>query len=73
MSMIEPTFEELQDITGEQVIACLKRELALRKQFYPKWIANGKMTQEKAAHEIAAMAVAIEFFVVAHPVIQRNG
>lgn len=40
---------------AEQV-ACVKRELALRRNVYPGWVRNGKMTQAKADHEIECMA-----------------
>ena len=39
----------------DEQIACVKRELAMRRSAYPRWVANGKMTQTKADHEIAAM------------------
>lgn len=48
----------IQQLTDE--LACLERELALRRNVYPKWVATGKMTQEKADYEIAQMAGAIE-------------
>jgi hypothetical protein len=39
----------------DQQIACVIREIAMRERVYPAWIAKGKMKQEKAEHEIAAM------------------
>lgn len=33
----------------------VRREVAMRKRVYPRWIASGKMTPELAAREIAAM------------------
>lgn len=36
-------------------IACVKREIALRERVYPKWVAAGRMKQQAADHEIAAM------------------
>lgn len=36
-------------------IACVKREIAMRERVYPRWVAAGKMKQEKADAEIAAM------------------
>jgi hypothetical protein len=33
----------------------VRREIALRKRVYPRWIASGKMTPELATREIAAM------------------
>lgn len=36
-------------------LKCLRREIALRKSAYPKWVRSMKMTQENADHEIAVM------------------
>lgn len=41
--------------TIEQQIASVKRELALRKNVYPKWVASGRMQQDSADHEIECM------------------
>lgn len=35
----------------KEMIDCVKREVSLRFAVYPKLIANGKMTQEKAEKE----------------------
>lgn len=40
-------------------LACLARELALRRNTFKKWVLAGKMTQEKATHEIECMEAAI--------------
>ena len=42
-------------ITLDQQIACLRREIAMRKNVYPKWIENKRMKQTQADHELAAM------------------
>lgn len=39
----------------DQQIAAVAREIAMREGVYPKWVAAGKMKQEKADHELAAM------------------
>ena len=41
-------------------IKCVKRELAMRRRSYPKWVAAERMTREQADHEIAAMAAVLE-------------
>ena len=41
---------------------CCAREAALRKNVYPKWVATGKMTQEKADEEIRLMQIAAACF-----------
>lgn len=43
-------------IDGQAKLACARRELALRRAAYPKWVANGRMKQEVAEREIAVMA-----------------
>jgi hypothetical protein len=49
------TTYELHDL-----IACAIREVELRKNVYPKFIAQGRMTKEKAAWEIGAMKAIAE-------------
>lgn len=39
----------------EQQIACVRREIALRRNAYPKFIANGRLTTDAASHEMLAM------------------
>lgn len=41
-------------------IKCVAREIAMRKNVYPKWVANGRMKQEAADREIAGMEAVIE-------------
>jgi hypothetical protein len=42
-------------MTLEEQIAAVRRELALRKAVYPKWVMNGRIKQETADQELAAM------------------
>ena len=42
-------------ITAQQKLQSLKRELALRRTAYPKWIASGRMPKAKADYEIEVM------------------
>lgn len=41
---------------------CGSREAALRERVYPKWVAAGKMQQEKADEEIRLMRLAAACF-----------
>jgi hypothetical protein len=41
--------------TTADKLKSLRREIALRKSAYPKWIGSGKMTQEVADWEIEIM------------------
>ncbi len=42
-------------ITAQQKLRSAKRELAMRRNVYPKWVGNGRMKQSEADHEIAVM------------------
>lgn len=46
---------ELLVVTLEQQIASVQREVRLREENYPKFVAEHRMRQDKADHEIAAM------------------
>jgi hypothetical protein len=42
-------------MTHRQQLECAERELKMRERVYPRWVAQEKMNQEKADHEIACM------------------
>jgi hypothetical protein len=42
-------------ITTADKLACAKRELAMRKQCYPRWVKQNKMSAGQAAHQLACM------------------
>jgi hypothetical protein len=46
-------------ITTADKLACAKRELAMRKNVYPRWVEQHKMSDGKAAHEIAVMTAIV--------------
>lgn len=46
---------ELFAPTIPEYLACVEREINLRKRVYPRWIDAGKLTQTKADREIALM------------------
>jgi hypothetical protein len=53
---------ELFPITNADKLAAVMRELEMRRRVYPRMIENGKMTQGKAAREIALMeAIASDY------------
>lgn len=39
---------------------CVERELRMRERAYPRWIAQGKMTQAKADEEFATVQAVLE-------------
>jgi len=45
----------MMPISLEQQIKCVGREIGLRRNVYPKFLMSGRITQEKADYEIAAM------------------
>ena len=44
-------------------IAELRRELALRAQVYPKFVASGRLRQRQADEQVARMTAALETLV----------
>jgi hypothetical protein len=46
-------------ITLEDQIVEAQRELALRRRCYPAWVKAGKLTQDEASHQLAAMAAIV--------------
>jgi hypothetical protein len=46
--------------TLAEQIACVERELTMRKRVYPRWTEANKMTQAKADAEIRAMMAVLE-------------
>jgi hypothetical protein len=47
--------ESTDDIPIADMIACVSREIAMRRRVYPRWVAAGKMTEAAAQVEIARM------------------
>jgi vacuolar-type H+-ATPase subunit C/Vma6 len=41
-------------------LACVEREIAMRKRVYPRWIEAGKITKAKADKEIRTMEAVAE-------------
>ena len=41
-------------------IACVEREIRMRQSAYPRWMENGRMTEQKAYAEIATMQAVLE-------------
>ena len=43
------------NITDDDRVKCIEREVILRRRVYPRFVQTGKMTQKKADQEIAVM------------------
>lgn len=46
-------------ITTEDLLACVRRELTVRRNVYPSWVLKRKMSAGTAAHEIACMTAIV--------------
>jgi len=42
-------------ITTADKLACAVRELKMRQRVYPRWVEDKKMSEGKAAHELACI------------------
>ena len=54
-------------ITGQ--IACVQRELHMRRSCYPRWVEEGRMTQAEATAQLGAMEGVLETLLMAHSVL----
>jgi len=41
-------------------LACIEREIKMRERVYPRWVAAGKMSQEKGDLELEVMRAIAE-------------
>ena len=41
-------------------IACVRREISMRRRVYPGWVSSGRMTQDQADQELARMQAVLE-------------
>ena len=48
-----------QGIDLTQQIKCVEREIAMRLKVYPRWVQRGKMQQQQATYELAAMGAVL--------------
>lgn len=51
---------ERRNVSLEDAVKELKRELSTRRRVYPGWVASGKLTQNTADHRIEAIQFAIQ-------------
>lgn len=55
--------EDFSDVSLEDRIACVKRELAMRASFYPRQVAAGRMTKTKADRELRTLRAILQDLV----------
>ena len=51
---------QLFEVSKEEKIACLKREIDLRLNVYGRYVTSGKMTKSKADREIEIMRAILD-------------
>lgn len=51
---------DLFPVSREEMIAEVKREIAMRKRVYPLWVADGKLKQDRAARQIKIMEAVLQ-------------
>lgn len=39
----------------DRQIACVRREISMRRRVYPRWVQTSKMTQDEADRQISTM------------------
>jgi hypothetical protein len=52
MSVLKPALTQ-DDIM--RMVACVEREIEMRKRVYPRWVSDKRMSQSKADEEIRTM------------------
>jgi hypothetical protein len=50
-------------VSLDQQLACVRREIALRRNVYPKQVSRGRMRQSEADLEVAAMEAVLETLI----------
>jgi hypothetical protein len=50
----------LPPVTLADQVACVEREIAMRKRVYPRWVGDGMMKQGAADEEIRRMEAVLE-------------
>lgn len=49
----------MADVPIERQIACVRREVGMRRRVYPGWVAARRLTQEEADRQLEAMEAAL--------------
>lgn len=52
--------DRMRTVSAEEQLKCAKREFAMRRVNYPKWVNRGTMGQAEATREMEAMGAIIE-------------
>lgn len=52
--------DDFADVSAADMVACVRRELAMRGSFYPRQVAAGRMTQAKADRELRHLGAVLQ-------------
>lgn len=44
-----------EDVSFEEALACVDREIKMRRKVYPRWVRDKKLSQEAADRELMAL------------------
>jgi hypothetical protein len=50
---------DLLPVTTHEMIVELEREIALRRHVYPRWVADKRLSQDKADRQIAVLEAVV--------------
>ena len=51
------------NITLEDMISCVEREIGMRERVYPRWVDQKKMLQATADQELARMRAVLDLLI----------
>lgn len=54
---------DLLPVDLRDMLACVDREIGMRRSVYPRWVAAGKMKQSRADREIEVMEALRHYLV----------
>lgn len=58
--------DQARPYSASEKLACIERELRMRRSVYPGWVPIGRMSKERAAQEVRIMeAIAADYAALA--------
>lgn len=58
LSLLMSVLTGNETVPLERQVACVRREVSMRRRVYPRWVSTGRMTQVQADREITVMEAA---------------
>ncbi len=60
------------DITIDQMVQCVDREIGMRERVYPRWVEQKKMLQTTADQEMARMRAVRDLLLNVHAELRQG-